>query len=518
MRSSYFFGGVRLKNNQRFIKDKIISFLPDGDFYRKRAMQAMQREQFSDAEKYYKRALDLNPDDALTHMEYGVFIMEVGRFEDAYELLQMADDLDPNNEETTFYLAEVHAHLGLLREAKQYALKYVAIAPDGVFVEEAHEISEFADQEEMFVEEGEQLDGEVIFRQEKARRMMEQGDFKDAIEVLEDLLVDYPKTWAVHNNLALAYFYIGKEKHAEDILYNVLREEKGNIHALCNLAVFFYYNRDEERLNSMMELLSKIKPYQFEQRYKLGATFALTGRYEEAYHWLRSLQKRGFEGDVGYYFWLANAAYFTGHRKVAEQANEALLKLDPTKEGFEPWKSLDEELDIDSYEEDVPFLIEKISNPYRSERMFGLYLVGKSSHLQEILSHPGYIDVEKLTAAEQLFLAHSLNYSFKVTNPFEKALKKALAICDLLYEEYKPLDERSVQFFQMWFTLCENALEQKYMFSNVHALAAAADYMFQSSHDEKVTKKSVAENYSVSVTTLSKYIQELLQFLPYTKE
>ncbi len=70
----------------------------------------------------------------------------------------------------------------------------------------------------------------------------------------------------------------------------------------------------------------------------------------------------------------------------------------------------------------------------------------------------------------------------------------------------------------MWFSLCENALEQKYMFSNVHALAAAADFMFQSSHDKKVTKKSIAENYSVSVATLSKYIQELLQFLPYSKE
>lgn len=478
----------------------------------------MQREQFTDAEKYYKRALDLNPNDALTNMEFGVFIMEVGRFEDAYELLQKADNLNPNNEETTFYLAEIHAHLGLLREAKQYALKYVTLAPDGLFVEEAHEISEFADQEEMYVEEGEQLDGEVIFMQEKARRMMEIGDFEDAIEVLEKLLLDYPKTWAVHNNLALAYFYIGKEKHAEEILYAVLREEKGNIHALCNLAVFFYYNRDEERLNSLMKLLSKIKPYQFEQRYKLGATFALTGRYEEAYHWLRSLQKRGFEGDIGFYFWLANAAYFTGRRKVAEQANEALLKLDPSKEGLEPWKSLDEEVDLDSYEEDVPFLLEKIASSYRSERMLGLYLVGKSSHLQQILSHPGYINVEELSAAEKIFLAHSLDYSVQVTDAFEKALKKALAICDLLYEQFKPLDQQGVQLFQMWFTLCENGIEEHYPFTNVEAIAAAIDYMFHTARYEKVTKKSIAEEYGVSVATLSKYIQELVQFLPQTKK
>ncbi|MEK4026008.1 tetratricopeptide repeat protein [Mammaliicoccus sciuri] len=507
-----------MDKKQRFKKDKIVSFLPDGDFYRKRAMQAMQREQFSDAEKYYKRALELNPEDALTQMEYGVFIMEVGRFEDAYELLRAADELEPNDEETTFYLAEVHAHLGLLREAKQYANKYIGLSPDGIFVEEAHEIVEFADQEETYLEDGEVPDGEVLFMQEKARRMMEEGNFEQAIDVLEDLLADYPKTWAVHNNLALAYFYIGKEKHAEEILYDVLREEKGNIHALCNLAVFFYYGRDEERLGSMMELLSKIKPYQVEHRYKLGATFALTGRYEEAYYWLRSLQKRGFQGDVGYYFWLSNAAYFTGHRQVAEQAYEKLLQMDPSKAGFEPWKSLEDELDPDSYEEDVSFLIEKISNPYRSERMFGLYLLGKSSHLQEILSHPGYINVEELSASEQLFLAHSLDYEFVAENDFEKSLKKALTTCDLLYEQYMPLDQQGTHLFQMWFTLCENALVGEYAFANPKAIAAAVDYMFQSSRYDQVTKKSLAEKYDVAVATLTKYVQELIQFLPYTTD
>ncbi|GLB55633.1 TPR repeat-containing protein YvcD [Sporosarcina sp. NCCP-2378] len=518
MRSSYFFGGVRLEKKRRFNKNKIVSFLPDGDFYRKRAMQAMQREQFSDAEKYYKRALELNPDDALTHMEYGVFIMEVGRFEDAYELLKKADELDPDNEETTFYLAEVHAHLGLLREAKQYALKYIGLSPGGLFMEESHEIIEFADQEETYLEDGELPDAEVLFIQEKARKIMEEGNFEQAIEVLENLLADYPKNWAVHNNLALAYFYIGEEARAEKILYDVLQEEKGNIHALCNLAVFFYYGRDEERLTSMMDLLAKIKPYQVEHRYKLGATFALTGRYEEAYHWLRSLQKRGFQGDVGYYFWLSNAAYFTGHRQVAEQAYDKLLQMDPSKEGFEPWKSIEDQLNPDAYEEDVPFLIEKISNPYSSERMFGLYLLGKSSHLQEILSHPGYINVEDLSSSEQLFLAHSLDYEFIAENDFEKSFSRALEICELLYEQYTPLDLQGTHLFQMWFTLCENALTDKYAFANPKAIAAAVDYMFQSSRYDQVTKKSLAEKYGVSVATLTKYVQQLIQFLPYSAD
>ncbi len=80
-------------------------------------------------------------------------------------------------------------------------------------------------------------------------------------------------------------------------------------------------------MESLLDLLVKIKPYQFEHRYKLGATFALIGRHKEAYNWLRSLQKRGFEGDTGYYFWLSHSAYFSGHEEVAREAYATLDRI-----------------------------------------------------------------------------------------------------------------------------------------------------------------------------------------------
>ena len=111
---------------------------------------------------------------------------------------------------------------------------------------------------------------------------------------------------------------------------------------LCNLAVFYYYEKKEEELDSLLELLMKIKPYLIEHRYKLGATFALVGKHKEAFNWLRSLQKRGFEGDAGYYFWLSHSAYFTGHEEIAREAYAKLIEIDPTKEGYEPWKDVEE--------------------------------------------------------------------------------------------------------------------------------------------------------------------------------
>ncbi|KXH79282.1 lipopolysaccharide assembly protein LapB [Sporosarcina sp. HYO08] len=493
---------------------KVISFIPNGQFYFNKALQAIQRDRLQDAQKYLKRATELNPKDPRYLMHYGVLVMEEGNFEQAYELLMRAHTLDPQEDEIVFYLAEVHAHLGLLRDAKAYAEMYIAIAPEGVFVDEALEIIDFAEQEAAEYTDEDAPDGEVYFLQEKARRLMETGEFGTAVELLESIIVDYPEFWAAYNNLALAYFYTGETDRARELLDDVLKKNKGNIHALCNLAIFYYYEKKDEELTSLLNLLLKIKPYQIEHRYKLGATFALVGKHQEAFNWLRSLQRRGFEGDAGYYFWLAHSAYFSGYSTIAKEAYAKLVEIDPTKKGFEPWEDGNDEISITSVEQDREFLLNKINNTYHSERLFGFYLLGKSMHKQEIISHPSYIHVDELSDIERLFLASSLDYEFKPNTPFDKAFLRALQTADLLYEKYGPLDKEAAHLFQMWFTLCETALTREYPFTNPAALAAAADYMFQSSRYAGVTKKGIALEFGISVPTLTKYVQELIDFLP----
>ena len=81
-------------DKQRKKQDKkIISFIPDGEFYYKKAIQAMQRDRFEDAHKYLKRATELSPNDPIILMQYGVLVMEEGRFEEAHELLMTAHTL-----------------------------------------------------------------------------------------------------------------------------------------------------------------------------------------------------------------------------------------------------------------------------------------------------------------------------------------------------------------------------------------------------------------------------------------
>lgn len=475
----------------------------------------MHREQFTEAHKYLKRATELSPKDPLILMQFGVLVMEEGRFEEAQEILKQALLLDENAAEIVFYLAEVHAHLNLLMEAKAYAEKYLRMDDDGPFKDDAEEIIDFVEQNDPFFEDE---DSEVFLLQEQARQLMETGEFKKAIDLLEAIVTDHPEYWAAYNNLALAYFYVGRGKEAHAILHDVLAHNKGNLHGLCNLAVFYYYEKKEDDLAQLLELLKKIKPYLVEHRYKLGATFALVGQHEEAYPLFRQLQKNGYEGDAGFYFWLAHSAYFTGHEAIAKKAYTALLKIDATKEGYEPWRDVEQEIKPDSVEQDRAFLLNKIQNTYRSERMLGFFLLGKSAHKQEILAHPAYIDVEALTAEEQLFLTSGIRDDLFVDIDFDKPYLRALETTELLYEKHCPLNYEATHLFQMWFTLCEEAMQASYNFFNPTALAAAADYMFQSARYDNVTKTSIAKSYGVSTPTLTKYINELIAFLPHLND
>ena len=79
-------------------------------------------------------------------------------------------------------------------------------------------------------------------------------------------------------------------------------------------------------------------------------------------------------------------------------------------------------------------------------RIYGFYLLGKTKHRQEIISHPKWIVVDELTTMEKLFLANSLGHDFNEKSPAEKAFLRAIAATDILYNKYKPFRIMKIHF------------------------------------------------------------------------
>ena len=497
----------RKKNNN----SNIVSFIPNGEYYFQKALKALERNEMDTAYKFIKRAAELSPDDAQILLQYSILELEAQNFDVAYELIHTAYSIDPNDEEILFVLAEASGCIGLMGDAKKYAQMYLEKAPTGLYAEDAIDILDFVDEDPLDMEPTEESETEKLIAQEKARRFMEKGEFPKAIEVLEFIVEKYPDLWAAYNNLALAYFYLGEAEQAKALLNHVLRENHGNLHALCNVAVVAYYEKNEEELQKAIEVLKKIQPYDIENRYKLGATLALIGEYETSYKWLKSLKKLGYEGEVGYYFWLAQAAYFTGNDETARSAWRQLVAMDPSKEGYEPWANSTPQMSLANARE---FIINKIMAQHEEDQLFGLYLLKKSPHKQEIISHPKWIDISKYSELAQIALAYSLNHSLNKKNKVESMLCRIMETAEIISEHNHEDAQSEAQLLNIWFALSKIAYYSDYKFKNTTALAAAVEYSFLNALSTSVTKKAMAEKYGISPSTLSKYEEELYSFIP----
>lgn len=515
-------GCVFLISEEFFLENKrlkaktnnVVSFNPNGDYYYHKALKCLERDDMDKAYKYIQRAAELSPADAHVLLQYGILEMEAQNFEHAHELIHTAYSLEPSEPEITFMLAEVSGCMGLMHDAKKYADKYLAQAPDGVYAQDAHEILEFVDLEHTDYNDVDENDADKMIAQEKARRLMEQGNFTQAIEVLEQTIEQYPALWAAHNNLALAYFYVGEADQAKALLQEVLRENHGNLHALCNLTVFAYYEKEDEQLKSLLDMLTKIQPYEWENRYKLGATLALVGQYEQAYKWLRSMSKRGYEGDSGFYFWLAQAAYYSGHEDVARTSWASLVDMDPSKAGYEPWLNVGAGDYRKSAENNRELLMHKLSAGDESDRMFGLFLLRNSTHKQEMIAHPSLIDVSKYSNIEKLSLAYALEHPFNLKVKEELYFERLMAVAEEIVKVNGSINVEVVQILHIWFSISKTAFEAGFTFKNIKAIAAAMEYTFNSAMDTAMTKKQLAEKYGTTVTTLTKYMDALYDFVP----
>ena len=507
------FGGIFFENKRFKPKSSnVVSFIPNGEYYFQKALKAIDRNEMDNAYKFIKRAAELSPDDAQILLQYSILEMESQHFDMAYELIHSAYSLDPNDEEIIFVLAEASGCLGLMGDAKKYAQKYLDVAPDGVYAEEAVDILEFVEEDPLDMEPTEEGEPEKMIAQEKARRYMQDGEFQKAIEVLEYVIGKYPDLWTAYNNLALAYFYMGEAEQAKALLNQVLRENHGNLHALCNLAVFAYYEKNDDELLNAVEVLKKIQPYDFENRYKLGATLALIGEYETSYKWLRSLKKIGYEGDPGFYFWLAQSAYFTGNDEMARSAWRQLVEIDPTKEGFEPWVNAGDGKKVLTNARE--FIVNKIISKEEEDHLFGFYLLKNSPHKQEIIAHPKWINVSDYTEFAKIGLGYALNHELNAKNPVERSILRIMETAELISEKNQDNSVLEAQMLNIWFSLSKIAYYRDYAFKNTTALAASVEYSFLNAMEETVTKKSIAEKYGISTATLTKYEDELYGFIP----
>ncbi|MFP3125192.1 tetratricopeptide repeat protein [Ectobacillus funiculus] len=501
----------------REVKGQVVTFHQSAEFFYERGMKAYRRNNLQEAVKYLKRAVDVKKEPFML-CQLAITLSEVGEYHESNQIFSAVLRADSTLKECHYFMANNYAYLGLFQQAKKYAQRYLETAEEEEFVEEALDLLDLIAEEEGGAEFEDE--DELILMQEEANGYIRNGKLEEAIAVLQDIIAGYPEFWAAYNNLAIVRFQLGDVEGALQICEEVLEKNPGNLHALCNNVIFFYAIGRQKQVEELAKGLERVYPILTEHRFKLGTTFATIGHFELAYKWLKLLRRRGYEGDVSYYYWLAYSAYMVGDEQMAEKVWKQVIDLYPEREGKEPWRAAD-------FTEDGPHqqaLLMQLKYSFEEEetmqgKMLALYLMNE---LQTEEKADVFLRIAQLSS-EFGILSRWARYFFLKTvgQTVDRDLEmfeQCAQVANALYSYTRKDDELIEECLQFWFYTFLHLNEKSTRLSNASAWSAAVEYLVRSDQKKNMTQAELGNIYNVSVSTVRKYVQALKQVFRETNQ
>ncbi len=324
-----------MKGKKRTVASKPAKVIPiqlDATFFFERAVRSLDRLHYDKALKYFRRAVDYEPDNPVNHCNMAGILSEMGNYEESNRILgSIVEELDPSMTECHFYMANNFANMEQYEAAEDALIRYLEEDAEGQFLDEAEEMMELLQYElDRPPKQAVIKSREGLYEHDQARMLLEEGKFAEAVRLLESIVEKYEDFLAARNNLALAYYYMGRFDKAMDTINQVLELEGGNVHALCNLAIFHQHAGHMEPLTQLVELLKKTYPFHHEHVFKLATTMGILGEHETAYrHFMRLLKDPALQQDPCLHHYGAIAACNIGRWKEAERLWRQTAKLDP---------------------------------------------------------------------------------------------------------------------------------------------------------------------------------------------
>ncbi|WP_186580900.1 tetratricopeptide repeat protein [Aquibacillus kalidii] len=297
-------------------EDKVIPFIPEGDFYFTKGVEAFHKRKFDIALKWLKKAVEASPDEAVYQCQMSIIYTEIGAFHAANQILTKVLSANGESYIDCYYLiANNYAHLGLLQDAKKYVETYLEKDPDGDFREDAENLlavlnigeEEDDDDDWLFEEED-----ELLIYQETAFYHLERQEWEQAILLLEEMMTLFPDHISAKHEYSYALFFSGEREEAIRLETKWLEENPQSLFCQTNLAIFYYENNDTDHFHQHIESIKNVFPIHEQQKLRIATTLARTGFYEEANQRFLSLNKSLLKGHASYFLYYSETAFKLG--------------------------------------------------------------------------------------------------------------------------------------------------------------------------------------------------------------
>ncbi len=162
----------------------------------------------------------------------------------------------------------------------------------------------------------------------RGRQLLENGRMDEAVKLLNAAAKKHKEFLFVRSNLALAYFCKRDFKHAMESIRSVLEEAPNDVQAHCNLLLFLHAAKDDAGVAREMEFLLASNTQDPQDWNRMAVVFMELGRMQEALSVLKKLQIT-FPYDEGTLHRMAVCRYHLGQYRQAQTCYDRLLKIDP---------------------------------------------------------------------------------------------------------------------------------------------------------------------------------------------
>ena len=230
--------------------------------YFSNGLQSKYREDTEGAIRNFEQALRYMPDDAASMFELSEQYANAGRIEDAFNMIQKAVSIDPENKWYQLRLGQFYRNLEQYNDFIKLYEQLTAKYPDDIDMLsdliDAYLITENYDKALKKMDLLEQQIGQNdIITEQRLSIYKHQGQNKKLIAELEKLIVQNPENPRYYNMLAQVYTELGKEKEALK-MYEKIKEVNPD-DPYINVSLLEFYEQNGNMEKAFNELIAAIR-------------------------------------------------------------------------------------------------------------------------------------------------------------------------------------------------------------------------------------------------------------------
>jgi tetratricopeptide (TPR) repeat protein len=120
---------------------KVVPFLKNSSYYFQKGSHYCQQNKLEKALLFFKKTIEVEPDNSLNHYNLGSLLSRMGYLEKANQVFSyIVNQMDPDLTECYFFIAVNHGLMDNLEKARYYLNLYLQFSPDGEMAVDAEDL------------------------------------------------------------------------------------------------------------------------------------------------------------------------------------------------------------------------------------------------------------------------------------------------------------------------------------------------------------------------------------------